>query len=748
MSSTYSPNLRIELIGTGDQPGTWGDTTNTNLGSLIEQAIAGYVSIAMTDTDYTLSALNGSADQSRNATIEMTSIGSLSTTRNVIIPAAEKQYVFKNSTTGGQSIVVKVTGQTGVTVPNGAVVGVFCNGTNTYISNNYFPSLTLGAALPVASGGTGTTTSTGTGSVVLSSSPTLTSPTFTTPVLGTPSSGTLTNCTGLPVSTGISGLGSGVATFLATPSSANLAAAVTDETGSGALVFGTSPTIGTATLNSPTLTTPVLGTPSSGTLTNCTGLPIVGGTTGTLSVARGGTGVTTSTGTGNVVLSDSPTFTGTITAAAISSTSLVTSTWVDSTTVAAGGFGVRIRASSGDVSGILQFTNSAANAQWASLVATNGLLNSTTDFSSSGTITATNGFSGNLTGNVTGNVTGAVTGNASTATTLQTARTINGTSFNGSASITTSSWGTARTLTIGGTGKSVDGSGNVSWSLTEIGAPSVSGTGATGTWGISISGNANTATSATTASTANALNTSNSYTGVNLEATGSLRFGTSGSLGAGAIYSDSNWGCIIRAKQASPAIAEFSLQNSAGTELVSYKGGVLYSAGGMYAGGRVIGVSPGSGSSGGLTVSDASGDPNAAYIQAVNNSGGSQYGAIHCSSSGWFDFSGSVLVNGVNIASIGVSQSYSGNLYGSSRFFSTTYTNTTGRPIFVSITIESNGATTPTVNFVVNGDGVADQTCPSNSGASSNISVIVPSGATYYATIGGGVQAVGWQELR
>ena len=209
MASTYSA-IKIELIGTGDQSGTWGTTTNSNLGTAIEQAIVGKADVTVSSTSVTLTLTDSNALQDARA-LYLNLSGTPGGAATLNVPAIEKNYIVKNGT--GETVTIKVTGQTGVAIPDGKTVLVYNNGTDVVTAVDHIPSLTLGAALPVASGGTG-----------------------------------------------ITSFGAGVATFLGTPSSANLATAVTDETGSGLLVFATSPT----------LVTPVLGTPSSGTLSGCT----------------------------------------------------------------------------------------------------------------------------------------------------------------------------------------------------------------------------------------------------------------------------------------------------------------------------------------------------------------------------------------------------------------------------------------------------------------------------------------------
>jgi hypothetical protein len=157
MSSTYSPNLAIELIGTGDQAGNWGSTTNTNLGTLIEQAISGYVTHAVsTGTDTTLTMSQGASATARNMVIELTGTGGAST--NLIVPSNKKLYFIYNNTSSGQ-VTVKVSGQTGISVANGNKVILVSNGTDIVSAVSY--SLPTSGTLAVTGGGTGVTTLTG-----------------------------------------------------------------------------------------------------------------------------------------------------------------------------------------------------------------------------------------------------------------------------------------------------------------------------------------------------------------------------------------------------------------------------------------------------------------------------------------------------------------------------------------------------------------------------------------------------------
>jgi len=270
MASTYSTNLGIELMGTGDQSGTWGTTTNTNLGTLLEQAIAGYATQAVTDSSSAtvLTITNGAASTGRNPVIVLT--GVLTADRVVEVPAKTKLYVFKNSTTGGFNVTVKVTGQTGVTIANGKTAYMFCNATDTVeifnapvteagtqtLTNKTLTSPTVNTA--TISGGTinnavigGTTAAAGTfttiGGTTITASTQFSGPHNGTVGATTPSTGSFTT---LAASSTVSG--TGFSTYLASPPAiggttpaAGAFTTVTATTGAATAATFTSASVGT-----------------------------------------------------------------------------------------------------------------------------------------------------------------------------------------------------------------------------------------------------------------------------------------------------------------------------------------------------------------------------------------------------------------------------------------------------------------------------------------------------------------------
>lgn len=202
MASTFSPSLRIELIGNGDQSGTWGTTTNNNLGTLIEQGITGVQSITMANANYTLSNFNGVSDEARNQVLVVG--GTNSAIRQIICPLVNKTYIVTNNTSGGYAITIGGSTGSTVSIPNGITAQVYCDGTNFFSAHTgsagnftvngnlsvagttaLTGATTLSAALTYG-GVTLSNAVTGTGNMALSASPAFTgTPTAPTAAAGT-----------------------------------------------------------------------------------------------------------------------------------------------------------------------------------------------------------------------------------------------------------------------------------------------------------------------------------------------------------------------------------------------------------------------------------------------------------------------------------------------------------------------------------------------------------------------------------
>jgi len=156
MASTYS-DLKIELIGTGEQSGTWGTTTNTNLGTAIEEAITGSEDVSFSSADVTLSLTDTNTTQAaRNLRLNLT--GTSGGARNLVVPAIEKVYIINNGL--ADAVTVKNSTGTGIAVPAGKTMYLYNDSTNVVDAITHLSSLTLATALPLASGGTGATTAT------------------------------------------------------------------------------------------------------------------------------------------------------------------------------------------------------------------------------------------------------------------------------------------------------------------------------------------------------------------------------------------------------------------------------------------------------------------------------------------------------------------------------------------------------------------------------------------------------------
>jgi hypothetical protein len=253
--STYSTSLKLTLIGDGEQTGTWGQTTNTNLGTLLEQAIVGQTTIIMTNADYTLTDLNGTTDEARNAVIIVT--GNQNATYSVIVPAVPKLYMVTNSLNASATAYIKPSGGSTFQVPNGRTMYLYTNGTTFYALDyvSYAQNLVSGGT--ITTGAINCTSLTSSGAV------------SGTTITGTLFSGPGTNLSGLAGSLSIGGNAATATTVSTTVASG--ATGTTQTAGDNSTKMATTAYVATAVNNA----TSTLGTMATQNSNNVT---ITGGT--------------------------------------------------------------------------------------------------------------------------------------------------------------------------------------------------------------------------------------------------------------------------------------------------------------------------------------------------------------------------------------------------------------------------------------------------------------------------------------
>jgi len=297
MAESYSTSLKLTLIGDGDLSGTWGDVTNINLGTLLEQAICGVQTIAMGDTNQTLTNYNGVANQARNAVIVAT--GANTAVRQIVCPLVPKLYIVNNQTSGGYAITVG--GSTGsvVTIPNSQSSLVYCDGVN------FYQGITVAAAAA-------TTVAGGLPNQILYQQATgntqfISAPTSSNTFLEWTGSAFTWGTVSASLNVGTSTITGGTSSYILYNNGGVLGNAST--TGSGSVVLSTSPT----------LVSPALGSPSSGNFTsgsftwpifnqNTTGT--AANVSGIVSTSNGGTGSTSLAGAGIATVSANNSFSG------------------------------------------------------------------------------------------------------------------------------------------------------------------------------------------------------------------------------------------------------------------------------------------------------------------------------------------------------------------------------------------------------------------------------------------------------